>query len=54
MGGWEDKLRIRLTSANVGVEVEAEIGNKKHTRLYMTFLNPIPMEMVVLVVVVQL
>ena len=31
MGGWLEKLRIRLTSASteVGVEVGAELGNKK-------------------------
>ena len=32
LGGWQDKLRIRLNSASVGVEVEveveAELGNK--------------------------
>ena len=25
MGGWQDKLRIRLNSASVGVEVEVEV-----------------------------
>ena len=34
MGGWLEKLRIRLTSAStkVGVEVGAELG-KNHTKI---------------------
>ena len=27
-GGWEQKLRLKLTSAKVVVEVEAELGKK--------------------------
>ena len=29
MGGWEEKLGLKLTSAKVEVEVEAELGKKK-------------------------
>ena len=27
VGGWEEKWRLKLTSAKVEVEVEAELGN---------------------------
>ena len=29
MGGWEEKWRLKLTSAKAEVEVEAELGKKK-------------------------
>ena len=31
-GGWEEKWGLKLTSAKVVVEVEAELGNKKKKR----------------------
>ena len=33
MGGWEEKWRLKVTSAKVEVEVEAELGNFLQTIL---------------------
>ena len=32
VGGWEEKWGLKLTSAKVEVEVEAELGNRKKSR----------------------
>ena len=38
VGGWEEKWRLKLTSAKVEVEVEAKLGKKWKIPLF--FFNP--------------